>query len=89
MSAWTRALLPSPVSRWRSRSHHIKVRPAGMAGCRCSSGARGGTTCGLRWGGPEEKNLKRCRFAIPPTLVPRANGGDDDGEGEEKEGLAA
>jgi hypothetical protein len=33
--------------------------------------------------------IKRCKFAIPPTLVPRANGGNDDEEVEEKEGLAA
>jgi hypothetical protein len=29
--------------------------------------------------------IKRFKFAIPPTLVPRANGGNDDGEGEDKE----
>jgi hypothetical protein len=30
--------------------------------------------------------IKRYKFAVPPTLVPRANGRSEGGEGEEKEG---
>jgi hypothetical protein len=41
-------------------------------------------------GGPDRWwimiTIKRCKFAIPPILVPRANGRSEGGEGEEKEG---